>query len=195
MLDINYMTQVSLPNYRELDFALAQNELKLHPSELHGLFCGILSGNLDSKVTWETLVPDATKEVLEAHPILETLYTTSAQQLDAFLFEFQLLLPPDADDLPVRAEALTLWCQGFLTGLKLVHIQIVDREQSEITEAINDLVEIAKMNYEEVVSSEEDEAAYVELVEYIRMAVILIYQDLRSDRTTSTKMSSSLHLH
>ena len=52
------------------------------------------------------------------------------------------------------------------------------------------MVEIAKMNYEEVVESEEDETAYVELVEYVRMAAILIYEELR--RRGNYKASGSL---
>jgi uncharacterized protein YgfB (UPF0149 family) len=64
-----------------------------------------------------------------------------------------------------------------------------------MTEAINDIIEIAKMNYEEVVASEEDETAYIELVEYVRLAVILIYQNLREQEKTSKSTSSSNHLH
>ena len=33
------------------------------------------------------------------------------------------------------------------------------------------------MNYDQVIESEEDEAAFAELVEYVRMAVVFIYQE------------------
>lgn len=189
-----YMKQLSLPSYTQLSEALSQTALKLHASQVHGLICGILCGNPQSTAAWEELVTGS-KESGKSHDLLQELYDLSAKQLDEFLFEFQLLLPADSDDLPVRAEALTLWCQGFLTGLKMVQVQIIDREPGEITEAINDLIEIAKMNYEEVVASEEDEAAYVELVEYVRMAVILIYQDLREADKSKKSSYSSNHLH
>lgn len=184
------MKELSLPNYGELTQALNKTTLKLHPSQVHGLISGILCGNPKSTAAWEELVTGG-KESTQTHQLLQTLYDASAKQLADFLFEFELVLPSDSDDLPVRAEALTLWCQGFLTGLKLAQIQIVDREPSEITEAINDLIEIAKMNYEEVVASEEDEDAYIELVEYVRMAVILIYQDLREAEQEASKASGS----
>jgi uncharacterized protein len=167
-----------LLNYTELNNVLSHTTLKLHPSQVHGLICGILCGNPKRSTAWEALIA-GNKETAKTHEVLQALYERSAQQLGDFLFEFQLLMPDDQESLPVRAEALTLWCQGFLTGLKLAQIQIVDREPSEMTEAINDIIEIAKMNYEEVVASDEDEAAYVELIEYVRMAIILIYQDLR----------------
>ncbi len=187
------MKPTSLPKYFELNQVLNSTTLKLHPSQTHGLICGIICGNLNSHVAWEELiVGDKSSE--KVHETLHQLYDASSQLLREFLFDFKLILPVDSQPLPARAEALTLWCQGFLTGLKLVNIPIVDREPSEVTEAINDIIEIAKMNYEEVVASEEDEAAYTELVEFIRMAIILIYQDLHEDNAESA-LSSSGQLH
>jgi hypothetical protein len=167
---------LSLPKYKAFERALNKTAVKLHPSEIHGLVCGILCGSKTSVPDWESLIT-GNKQSDEAHTFLRDLYTISAQQLKEFLFELQLLLPADSISLPQRAEALTLWCQGFLTGLKLVDFPIVGREAGELTDAVNDLIEITKMDYENVVASEEDEVAYVELVEFVRMAVILIYED------------------
>ena len=69
---------------------------------------------------------------------------------------------------------------------------MVARTPSDMTEAINDMIEIAKMNYEEVVAGEEDEAAYTELVEYVRMAAILIYQEMHELGADAPR---SKHLH
>jgi uncharacterized protein len=171
------MKQNALPTYAELNAVLKKTKLKLHPSQVHGLICGILCGKAESTAAWETLVTGG-GESEKVHGVLQNLYKESAVQLKDFLFELQLVLPTDKVELSERAEALTLWCQGMLTGLKITEVQIVDREPSEVTEAINDFIEIAKMNYEEVVSSEEDEEAYAELVEYVRMAVILVYESL-----------------
>lgn len=188
------MTQSYLPTYKELDQALSKTTLKLHPAQVHGLISGILCGNPQNTAAWEELVT-GNKESTKTHNLLQALYDATAKQLEEFLFNFQLLLPPDTESLPTRAEALTLWSQGFLTGLKLVQVQIIDREKGEMTEAIDDLIEIAKMNYEDVVPSEEDEAAYIELVEFVRMAVILIYQDMREAESSKKNGSSSNRLH
>ncbi len=174
----NPMNKQALPTFKTLEQTLDKTVLKLHPSQVHGLICGILCGNANPKSAWENLVTGGDESV-KTHEVLQSLYDASAKQLEEFLFELELMLPPDSDALPLRAEALTMWCQGFLTGLKLVDVPIVDREPSDMTEAINDIIEIAKMNYEEVMASEEDETAYVELVEFVRVAVILIYQETR----------------
>lgn len=188
------MKRIALPNYTELSEVLNKTTLKLHPSQVHGLICGILCGNPNSTAAWKELVTGK-KESHKTHEVLQGLYDISAKQLDEFLFEFQLVVPADSQELPARAEALTLWCQGCLTGLKLAQVQIVDRNPGEMTEAINDLIEIAKMNYEDVVASEEDEVAYMELVEYVRTAVILIYQDLRGRDALKNAAGLSNHLH
>lgn len=170
------MKPVTKLSYSELEKALNKTALKLHPSQVHGLICGFLCGHPKDTKAWEELV--AGKDESEAmHVVLQSLYDLSAKQLREFLFEFQLLLPNDSKELPERAEALTLWCQGMLTGLKMAEIPITGRQAGELTEAINDLIEVAKMNYEDVVASEEDEAAYADLVEYIRMVVTFIYQE------------------
>lgn len=188
------MSEKSSPDYRDLSKALEKTALKLHPSQVHGLVSGLLCGNPSSSAAWEELVTGG-KETPKTHDVLQGLYDATAKQLGEFLFDFQLLLPPESDELPARAEALTLWCQGLLTGLKLAQVQIINREPGEITEAIGDIVEIAKMNFEEVVSSEEDEEAYEELVEYVRMAVILIYQDLREAESVKKAKNPTKHLH
>lgn len=185
------MTQTSLPEYAHLDQALEQTELKMHPSQVHGLICGLLCGNPQTTPAWEELVTGGAGNT-QAQELLDVLQQSTAKQLDEFLFELEMLLPTDEEALPMRAEALTLWCQGLLTGLKIAGVPVEGRKPGELTEAINDIAEIAKMNYEQVVASEEDEEAYTELVEFVRMAVILIYQDLREQEgAAQTKSTAS----
>lgn len=186
------MKQLPLPDYTELSEALNDTALKMHASQVHGIITGLLCGNPNNKAAWEEMIT-GNQESDATHNSLQLLYEGTATHLSDFLMDFQLVLPEDDDDLPVRAEGLTLWCQGFLTGLKSAGIQVVEREPGEVTEAIDDLVEIAKMNYEDVVASEEDEEAYVELIEYVRMAVIMINQELREEEKAKKAKSSQLH--
>lgn len=186
------MKEAALPDYTEMSQALNQTTLKPHPSQAHGLICGLLCGNPKTPTAaWHEWILGQPSEIIP--PLLQALHDITEKQLRELMFELALLLPDDDVPLTERAEALTLWAQGFLTGLKLTQVQIVEREPSEMTEAINDVIEIAKMNYEEVVASEEDEEAYVELVEYVRMAVIFIYQELRQG--DARKASASAHAH
>jgi yecA family protein len=184
------MKPPSLPLFDDLTAALGDTELKLHASQVHGLISGVLCGNFNEETDWEERVMGE-KLTDEPADVLQALYLGTAHQLAESLFEFQIILPDDDTDLPDRAEALTVWCQGYLTGLKLAGVPILDREPSELTEAIDDLIEIAKMDYQDVVATEEDEEAYVELVEYVRMAVIHIFTDLHAGANTNMSSSSS----
>ncbi|MFZ2314183.1 MAG: UPF0149 family protein [Gammaproteobacteria bacterium] len=179
-----HMKDISLPDYSELSQSLSQTALKLNPAQAHGLMCGVLCGSQSSNIAWDKLVAGGT-ESADDIAALQALYQVTARQLEEFSFDFQLMLPPDGSDIAWRAEALTLWCQGFLTGLKMADIAIVGREPSDVTEAISDMIEVAKMDYEEAISNEEDEIAYVELVEYVRLSAVLIYQDAQEERAKS----------
>lgn len=188
------MKELALPSYQELGQVLSKTSLKLHPSQAHGLVCGILSGNTVAAPAWEELVTGGEKTA-KTQRVLQMLYEASAKQLSEFSFEFQLILPAEAEALSLKAEALTLWCQGFLTGLKIAQVPLIGREPGEVTETINDMIEIAKMSYEDTVASEENEMAYIELMEYIRMAVVLIYQDLHEEKMAKRSSPPSDHLH
>lgn len=188
------MKPSTLPEFSKVEQALSQTSLKMHPSEAHGLMVGILCGQSKAKPAWMDLIT-GDETTAKTRTILQALYDVSTKQLAEFLFEFELLLPDDDEKLSLRAEGLTVWCQGFLTGLKLSNVQLLEREPGEMQEAINDLIEIAKMNYDEVAANEEDEVAYTELVEYVRMAVILIYQDTHNQKTEKSIAQSLGRLH
>lgn len=178
-----HMKDISLPDYSELSQTLSQTALKLNPAQAHGLMCGVLCGSQNSDIAWDKWA--AGDQSADGIAALQALYDVTARQLSEFSFDFQLMLPPDGSDIAWRAEALTLWCQGFLTGLKMADIAIVGRKPSDVTEAISDMIEVAKMDYEEAISNEEDEIAYVELVEYVRLSAVLIYQDAHEERAKS----------
>jgi yecA family protein len=175
------MSSETLPTYSKLSDVLDKTSLKMNAAQVHGLMCGLSLLGTAKPSAWEELILGKEKASKELDTLLQSLYTVTQHQLTSTLFEFEMVLPDDEAPLPERAECLTLWCQGFLTGMKIIDIPIVGRKPSDMTEAINDLIEIAKMNYEQVVATEEDEVAYTELVEYVRMAVILIYQETTSE--------------
>lgn len=171
------MKPLQLTDYVHIDQTFNQTAHKLHPSEVHGTICGMLSGRAHDWTVEKVFLTGPNNT--EARLAIQQLLEVSFKQLNEFLFEFQLLLPPEDCPLPTRAEGLTLWCQGFLTGLNHAHVPLHGTGANEADGAISDLIEIAKMDYEAVVASEEDEIAYVDLVEYVRMAVMLIYQEFQ----------------
>lgn len=182
------MKQAALPSFSELSKALTGTSLNWHASQVHGLVSGIICGNQAPK-TWEELSIGGEDEKVQS--LLQSLYAVSSKELKDFLFEFQLLLPEDEASLSERADALTLWCQGFLTGLKMAGVDLQAKNLGEASEAIQDLVEIANLNSDDIADNEEDEKAYTELLEYVRVAVILIYQTIH--QIDENESSPQLH--
>lgn len=164
-------------SYQSLNEALTHTATQLHPSEAHGLLSGILcAANSDQLPFKEWVAGDHLSQ--QADAAISALYEQTKEQLASPDFVLRLYLPEDdATDLAKRAEALALWCQGFLVGLKLIGVTTETVTAVDVKEALQDLTELSKMQYDAVVDSEEDEAAYAELVEYVRMAAMLIHDN------------------
>lgn len=161
----------------------------LNPAELHGLLCGLLCAdpNLD-RDRWlrhadELLGEDA--ELTEvARDLLLKLFEYGAAQLNSEDGTVAPLLPDDATPLEQRTAALGVWCQGLLYGLGLGQADRHGRLSEESQEFLRDAVEIAKVDFETDEASEVDEVAYAEIVEYLRVGLLLLQQDLHRPPTS-----------
>jgi yecA family protein len=166
--------------------ALEKTQSPLQAAEVHGLFCGIICVTPDNSDThWEKLVMGPKKNKT-SQADLEQLYATSIHEISEFSFEFSLLLPSDRTDINIRTEALGLWCQGFLTGLQQANPPIGQFADTEVADALNDITEIAQVSYGDITGSDEDETSYFELVEYVRLAVLMVYHALKTSDTQNT---------
>lgn len=174
---------LEFPSFDQVKHALHILNQKADPAETHGMLCGfIAAGNkMDGKSWIDIALGHHTfkdKKSQQVRHVLLTLYQVSFEKLSSVEFDFHLLLPTDAESLPIRAEALSHWCQGFLTGLKLAGIDIHRGVSVDSREALHHLVEIAKLDYEVIDINDEDEIAFVEVSEYVRMATILVYTEI-----------------
>ena len=86
-----------------------------------------------------------------------------------------LLLPGDDVPLAERATALGQWCQGFTAGFGL---NAGGKELSaEAKEVLQDLVAISQVQ-DALEESEDGESDYMEVMEYLRVAPLLLYSEL-----------------
>jgi len=161
----------------------------LDPAELHGLLCGLLCADprLDRdhwlRHAGELLDEDA--ELTEvARELLLKLLEYGAAQLNTEDGMITPLLPDDATPLEQRTAALGVWCQGLLYGLGLGQVDRRGRLSEDSQEFLRDAVEIAKVGFETAEAGEMDETAYAELVEYLRVGLLLIQEDLHQAPTS-----------
>jgi uncharacterized protein YgfB (UPF0149 family) len=79
---------------------------------------------------------------------------------------------------------LAQWCNGFLAALGSGLEGRLETLSAEAGEALADLAEIARAQTEgeladETADVEEEELAFAEIVEYIRVVVLMLREDLR----------------
>ncbi len=170
------------PGYEAVARQLRSVALDVGVSEAHGLLCGLLcSGREDAPALWcAELLGDAepgNPAVRECRRSLDGLLRGTKTQLEDPEAGFCLLLPGDRQPLKQRALALVEWCQGFLYGFGLCGVS--ERTFSEeIREALRDITEITRMDQQELRETEENEEAYMEVTEFVRIAVLLVREHM-----------------
>jgi hypothetical protein len=98
---------------------------------------------------------------------------------------FYPFLPPDSKELSIRAHSLSIWCQGFIDALGVFiserELTINQSDQTFISEIIEDFAQISTLSKIAVESGDEEELAYFEVVEFVRVGTQLVYEELRSE--------------
>jgi uncharacterized protein YgfB (UPF0149 family) len=171
-------------NFNDIANAFVLANLMGSPTELHGALCGRVSGGQKLSegellsVVGELLEVDL-ERVEDLGDMLPELYQYTLGQICSSGFEFLPLLPDDEFPLNQRLTSLGEWCQGFLFGLGNSGLSTKTELTGDIADALSDLASISQVaSIEEEEGEEEDEVSYTELVEYVRVAVLLIYAEL-----------------
>ncbi len=166
------------PAFPEVRDCLHAADAESGAAEAHGLLCGMLCARAGTgPEPWLKQVLGHSHEP-GAHPdVLDQVYRGTRAQFAGGELGFQPLLPDDEEPLPVRIQALGQWCGGFLAGLGLTETSDSAALEGEVGEFVRDVAEIARTRFEPA-AGEEDESAYMEIVEYLRMGVLLTYETL-----------------
>ena len=179
-------------SFDELESALRQCGATWDAAQAHGLLVGRLAvAGVPSGPDWLLQVLEGTDEAnasrLECQKLLDTLYQGTYWQLTERLSEFYPLLPDDEEDARQRTQAMAHWCEAFLHGLvSAQHDQALkDRLAAEpLSDIIRDMLQITRAAIDDESDEEDNEAAYTEIVEYMRVAAQLAYEELADIRQT-----------
>ncbi|MDX1655261.1 MAG: UPF0149 family protein [Candidatus Competibacteraceae bacterium] len=172
-----------LPGFERIDRILARIGNPADPAEVHGLLCGVVcTRGVEGRQLWlEQVLEEGDRDRRpspEDRNGLLALYDTTLRQLDSDEVSLRLMLPSDDEPLDVRAEALGLWCQGFVSGLG-TGLGGQAGLSPEGEEFLRDLSEISRVGFDADSTDEADETAYAEIVEYVRVGVVLMGEELR----------------
>lgn len=172
------------PDYDLLDDQLRAAGCGWDAAGVHGLLAGRLATQgAEAGTTWLSLALEDSDSAGEARreceAALSKLFQETYRQLTERQSEFEPLLPDDSASTTVRARCLGRWSEAFLHGLVSVdHGEAVRKRLAAepVAGIIKDLLEFTRATAD--ASDEADERAYAELVEYLRVATQLVYEEL-----------------
>ena len=181
-------------DHNELDAALRRCGSSWNAGQTHGLLCSRLAlAGAEGASRWlaQVLADTDPENTLctECQAMLEALCTSTWQQLSERQSDFMLLLPDDDDSAQVRTEAMGQWCEGFLHGLvsEAHGDELRERLASDpLSDIIKDLLEITRATVGEEADEQAADNAFAELVEYLRVAAQLTYEELAEFREPSS---------
>ena len=194
------MTASNSLSFDVIDDALRRAGAVTEPAEAHGSLCGlacVLGADAQSSWLADTLTtaeePDLPAEeigegsagIQEAAALLGGLAAASTRALEAGDMSFQPLLPADDEPLEERTAALAAWCQGFNYGLALA-VRFGDADEAvrheAMAEIVRDFAEMSQLGYQEDEGDRDAEADWAELVEYVRVSVQLVFEEMAGVR-------------
>ena len=185
----------------QIETVLQNLDADIGPSELHGTLCGLLcaTSNTQADNWFVSLVPEIDSNNLlqkEAKQTLMLLYEETQQHLNDPTCDFQLLIPGDYAELATRTISLGDWCQGFIMGFMMSGIKDFRKLPENSAVVAQDIVEIAKIGSEYNSDNTEDDAeALEELIEFVRVGVMLINEELHPTRAAPIVVPDSENIH
>lgn len=186
-----------------IDSALSRLGLPVSASEGHGLLCGLICarGYVECDAWVALMDEDNLEQLISEDPqalinvnkagtrdlsvdadgqLLQQLHRETLNEFGSGECDFYPVLPDDDESLADRTDALAEWCQAFLFGLAAGGIKDFSTLPEQVEEISRDLVEFSHALHGDTDENEQDEFAYVELVEYIRVGVQLVFEELNS---------------
>ena len=177
--------QMTATPYQRLAHGLLASALSPSPAEVHGILCGLIcAGYPQAEAAWlAEVAPEAPQGDLlaqeaarECRADLDALAQRTRADIEGPGLGFSPLLPPDEEPLRERAEAVYDWCRGFLYALGLAGVG--ERDLSDQTrEVFRDFTDITRLDLENLDDGEDNEDALTEVVEFVWVAAMLVYEE------------------
>jgi uncharacterized protein YgfB (UPF0149 family) len=181
-------------SYADIQQALEGARALTDAAEAHGTLAGSLcSASAYRFEDWLGEILPEGRASPDLAQLLREVFSGTASALADAQMEFEPLLPGEAQELADRAAALGQWCQGFLYGLGSGSLGDVSRLPGEVGEIVRDLSEITNVGVDARESEESNESAYAELVEFVRVGVQLIFEELGPFRQPPKPSGAVLH--
>ena len=181
----------ALPDYEQLRDTLVNAGAVVALTELHGGLCGALcAGGVPAAQRWlADSLDDMDLDAAAVAEELAELVSASARMLVDGDLQFEPLLPGDDAPLDEQVQALALWCHGFLGGVGVAAAAAARTaaEGATLKEILGDFAEISRagLSEDEAAGQGQPDFALAQIHEYVRVSVLIVYEELRAERTAA----------
>lgn len=170
-------------DYDEVNAELMAVRAGVRASECHGFLCGYFcASNSIAADSWQDNLLagiDDAADLEDCFNILSRLANQVSEQIPAEEIAFNIFLPDDETAISERSSALAEWCAGFISGVGIGGLSEKSQLPEECNEFIKDVVSLSRM--ETVLEDSEDaENDLFEIIEYLRVGVIMLHQECHS---------------
>ena len=181
-------------NYDQVKRLLSESRAVTEPAEAHGTLAGALcaTGAYRLEDWLAEILPEGTARA-DAAARLREVYDETRAALTGTQMQFNLLMPDDEEPIELRTEALTLWCNGFVYGLGTSGAPDPEHLPGDAGEIVRDLAQIMRAGVDEREGLEANEAALAELVEFVRVGVQVVFEELGALRHPAASPRLPLH--
>lgn len=184
--------ELSKREFQHRIFVELEQKLRATPwnsgaSEAHGALCGLACRD----ITGDTIRTRAYIFQLESPEhidIIEGMFGLVCRDLEDEEFGFDLMLPAGDTSQTELAESISSWCQGFLLGVCHDNTDILNHNNASVREALADITEIGHIEIDPA-QAEQNERDMSEIIEFLRVATQLIYDELHPQSQHSNKLN------
>jgi uncharacterized protein YgfB (UPF0149 family) len=169
-----------------LDFASVQaiitaQSVNIHAAELHGVLTGLVCAGFtfesqDYLMMINDLFNNGEGLPVQLKSVVKLMFSDIWTNILDDSYGFQMMLPDDDDSIAERGHGLSMWVQGFNLGFGLQQKDnaIVSKDVKEV---LSDFAEIANLS-DDLEEDEDNEQAYYEIAEYVRISALLCFTEL-----------------
>ena len=176
------MTQMA--PYDRVAKSLASLSCQQSPAEIHAFLVAMLSVGVGlNEQAWLNSIISHDSRITatvmgRAKKVLGSLFSHVSEELREDVYNIELLLPSDEADIALRIEALAQWASAYITAVNLIGVDLQTQENQELVEALADMTNIACLSpQQEETGNQDDEKAFVQLVEYVRVCVMMLHTE------------------
>ena len=171
-------------DYNDLNEVLQRSQAQVDAAECHGFLSAqiCIAGTADEELWREflDLQTDDSSLIKECYAEVQLLMENIVGDIQSETLDFQLLMPDDDVTLVQRVNALGDWCYGFLNGFGVSEAESIRPLSPECREVLEDMTKISKVGLEDD-ADESDEKALMELIEYVRVGVMMMFEEFHPE--------------